>query len=156
MKALKEIMNLIFVDIFRQAILRPSRFEVFFGYISYYFYFNCLRVCLHLFFFFFYRLYLSACTLDLHTVFNAICKTCKSLIAPTFFSACIFPFLFFPHTKNKKTWLGSNFVVTSYSSLSINQIGGGVCWGGPRILNQWGRNIKRKKTLNKHLYSIKK
>ena len=85
--------------------------------------------------FFFYRLYLSACTLDLHTVFNAICKTCKSLIAPTFFSACIFPFLFFPHTKNKKTWLASNFVVTSYSSLSINQIGGGVCWGGPRILN---------------------
>ena len=77
--------------------------------------------------FFFCRLYLSACTLDLHTVFNAICKTCKSLIPPTFFSACIFPFLFFPPTKNKKTRQVSNFVVTLYSSLSINQIGGGVC-----------------------------
>ena len=77
--------------------------------------------------FFFYRLYLSACTLDLHRVFNAICKTCKSLIPPTFFSACVFPFLFFPPTKNKKRRLASNFVVTLYSSLSINQIGGGVC-----------------------------
>ena len=85
---------------------------------------------LSLFSFFFCRLYFTA-----FTIFNAICKTCKSLI-PHFLWCMHLPlFLFFPPTKNKKTRVASIiFMVTLYSSLSINQMGGGVC-----MLENFGR-----------------
>ena len=57
-----------------------------------------------LFLFYFCRLYFSA-----FTIFNAVCKTCKSLI-PHFLQCMHLPlFLFFPPTKNKKTRVASNF-----------------------------------------------
>ena len=74
-------------------------------------------------FFFFYRLYFSA-----FTILNVICKTCSKSLIPQFLQCMhLPPFLFFPPTKNKKTRVASNFVVTLYLSLSIIQMGGGVC-----------------------------
>ena len=128
MTALKEIMNLIYVGFSDRQFFVPQDlkfssviFLTIFTSISYEY------VCISFF--------LLQTLFELHTIFNAICKTCKSLIPPTFFSACVFPFLVFPPTKNKKTRLASNFVVTLYSSLSINQMGVGyVCW---RILESY-------------------
>ena len=122
----KEIMNLIYIcGFFKQAILHPSRFEVFFCYISYYFNFNFLQVCLHLFFFF-YKLYLSALPLTF-TVFNARCKTCNKSLIPPISSVHLPLFLFFPPTKNKKMRVASNFC-GDFIWFSFNYLDrGGVC-----------------------------
>ena len=125
MKALKEIMNLIYVGFSDRQFFVPQDLK--FSSVIFLTIFTSIS----------YK-YVSISFFLLQTLFECLYPwLTQSLTQYARLASHWFPhflwcmhlplFLFFPPSKNKKTRLASNFMVTLYTSLSINQIGGGVC-----------------------------